>query len=95
MKVNLDIRLVPALCKVVGKNRIDFEFEGETIRNMIEGLVSKYGLKAHEALYDSRGCFDGMIQIILNKEKWITSDRLETPLKHNDNVSLMLLIAGG
>jgi len=95
MKVNLDIRLVPALAKLIGKNEIGFEFEGETVGDMVKELVSKYGLKARDALYDSRGCFDGMIQIILNKQKWITTDKLETPLKNNDNVSLMLLIAGG
>lgn len=95
MRINLDIRLVPDLAELVGKDEIDFEFEGETISDMVNELVSKYGAKAREALYDSGGRFDGMIQIILNKEKWIRSDDLSTPLKDDDGVSLMLLIGGG
>ena len=95
MKINLDIRLVPDLARLLGTNKIVFEFEGDTISDMVNGLISKYGVKAREALYDSSGRFDGMIQIILNNEKWIRSDDLSTPLKDEDDVSLMLLIGGG
>lgn len=95
MRINLDIRLVPDLAQLLGRDKIVFEFEGETIGDMVNGLISKYGTKAREALYDSGGRFDGMIQIILNNEKWIRSDDLSIPLKDDDAVSLMLLIGGG
>jgi len=95
MRVNLDIRLVPALSKAVGKDRFDFDFDGDTLGDMVRALVSKFGVKAQRALFDNRNQFDGMIQIILNNQKWIRSDRLETLLEQDDRVSLMLLIAGG
>ncbi len=95
MKVNLDIRLVPELCKAVGKSAMDFEFEGETIGDMVRALVAKYGRKAEEALYDRNNQLDEMIQVILNNDKWISSEKLKTRLKQDDCVSLMLLIAGG
>ena len=95
MKIHLDTRRVPDLTKALGKENIDFEFNGETVGDLIEGLASKYGAKAREALYDSRGNFDGMIQIILNSKEWVPSDKLETRLKPDDRVSLMLLIGGG
>jgi molybdopterin converting factor small subunit len=95
MTVNVDVRLVPALSKAVGKDRFELDFEGETILDMIEALIGKYGVRARKALYDSRNRFDGMIQVILNNEKWIRADELETRLEPGDRVSLMLLIAGG
>ena len=95
MRINLDIRLVPDLVRLLGANKIIFDFEGKTINDMVNILISKYGVKVREALYDSGGRFDGMIQIILNNEKWIRSDELSTPLKDEDVVSLMLLIGGG
>lgn len=95
MKVNLDVKLVPALSKVVGRDQFEFDFEGDTVGDLVKALVTRYGAKAKTALYDSRNQFDGMIQVILNNEEWIRADRLETQLKPNDRVSLMLLIAGG
>jgi molybdopterin converting factor small subunit len=95
MRVNLDVRLVPALSKAVGKDRFDFDFEGNTVGDMVEALVTKFGARARRALYDSRNQFDGMIQVILNNQEWVRSDRLETQLEPDDQVALMLLIAGG
>jgi MoaD family protein len=95
MKINLDIRLVPPLRELAGKDQLEFEFKGGTIQDMIDALIEKYGPKAREALYDSKGHFDGMIQIVLNKERWIASDKLDTQLEDEDNIALMLLIGGG
>ena len=95
MKVNLDVKLVPALSRAVGRDRLEFDFDGDTVGDLVEALVNRYGAKARRALYDSRNQFDGMIQVILNNEEWIRTDKLETHLEPNDHVSLMLLIAGG
>jgi molybdopterin converting factor small subunit len=95
VKVNLDIRLVPELCKVTGRKTMDFEFQGETVGDMVRAFVEKYGPKAREALYSRNNQLDEMIQVILNSEKWISSEKLKTTLKQDDSVSLMLLIAGG
>lgn len=95
MRINLDIRLVPDLARFIGRDRIDFDFEGKTIGDMVNSLISTYGPKAQEALCDRGGRFDGMIQIILNNEKWIRSDELNIPLNEDDSVALMLLIGGG
>lgn len=95
MKIRLEIRLVPMLSKVVGKDELEFECSGETINELIEGLIQRFGTKARDALMNERGEFDTMIQIALNRKIWITADKLDTPLKEGDTVTFMLLIGGG
>jgi molybdopterin converting factor small subunit len=38
---------------------------------------------------------DPVIQILLNGEKWVTHDRLDTRLQDGDEVMLALMLAGG
>lgn len=95
MKVHLEIRLLPMLAKVVGEREFEFEFQGTTIRELIDELILRFGNKAGEALMNERGEFDTMIQIALNRKKWITGDKLDTLLHEGDTLTLMLLIGGG
>jgi molybdopterin converting factor small subunit len=67
----------------------------ETVKELIEHLVTRYGRKARQALYDSEGQLDPVVQILLNGEQWVTHDRLDTVLQDGDDVMLMLLLAGG
>ena len=95
MKVHLEIRLLPMLCKVVSTEELKFDFSGRTIKELIEALIQQYGHKAKEALMTERGEFDTMIQIALNRKIWITADKHDTPLNEGDTVTFMLLIGGG
>ncbi|MFQ6092006.1 MAG: MoaD/ThiS family protein [bacterium] len=95
MKVHLEIRLLPMLSKVVGKEELEFEFPGRTVKELIDELIRRFGKKAGDALLNERGEFDTMIQIALNRKQWITGDRLDTALKEGDAVAFMLLIGGG
>ena len=54
MKVNLKI-LLPGLSEVIGRRELQIEFAGETVSDLIEHLVARYGRKARQAL-SSRPC---------------------------------------
>ena len=95
MKVHLEIRLLPMLNKAVGKEELDFDFDGVTVRELIEALIQTFGHKAKEALLTREGAFDTMIQLALNRKVWITADKHDTPLNDGDTVTFMLLIGGG
>ena len=94
MKVNLKIFL-PALPEVIGRKELEVEFAGETINDLIEHLVARYGRKARQALYDEKGELDPVIQVLLNGKEWVTYDQLDTTLQDGDNVMLMMMLAGG
>ena len=95
MKVNLKILGLPTLSKVTGKKELDVNFEGKTVNDLIDYIVKRYGRKAAEALLDEEGTLDITIQVLLNGREWITHDRLDTVLKDDDSIALMLMVAGG
>lgn len=94
MRVNLKI-LLPVLPEAIGRKELEVEFAGETVNDLIEHLVARYGRKARQALYDEKGNLDPVVQVLLNGEEWVTHDRLDTVLQDGDEVMLMLLLAGG
>ena len=94
MKVHLKVFL-PVLPEAIGRKELEVEFAGETVNDLIEHLLSRYGRKARQALYDSEGELDPVIQILLNGERWVTHDRLDTVLHDGDDVVIMLMLAGG
>ena len=94
MKVNLKI-LLPSLAAAVGRNELEVEFNGETVKDLLEHLVAAYGQEASKALHDETGGLDSIIQVLVNGEEWVTHDKLDTMLKDGDNVILMIMMAGG
>ncbi|MEJ2735912.1 MAG: MoaD/ThiS family protein [Anaerolineae bacterium] len=94
MKVHLKMFL-PVLPEAIGRRELEVEFAGETVKDLIEHLVARYGRKARQALYDGQGQLDPVIQILLNGEQWVTHDRLDTRLQDGDEVMLALMLAGG
>jgi MoaD family protein len=94
MKITVDIRLLPMLSEVVGKDTFEIELTGATVKDLIEELIQKYGRKAKESLFNEGG-FDTMIQISINGERWVSPHKLDTPLKEGDKVSFMILMGGG
>lgn len=94
MKVNLKIFL-PALPEAVGRRELKVEFAGETVNDLIEHLIMRYGRKARQALYDEKNELDPVIQILLNGKEWVTHDQLDATLQDGDSVILMMMMAGG
>lgn len=95
MKVALKVLALPMLSQAIGAKEVAIDFEGETVNDLIEDLVKRFGPQAKRALYDEKGEVDLMIQILLNEKEWVTRDRLDTPLKEGDTLAFMFLAAGG
>ena len=93
-KVNLKLFL-PVLPEAIGRKELEVEFDGRTVGDLIEHLVTQYGRKARQALYDEKGDLDLAVQVLLNGEEWITRDQLDTTLEDGDSVMLMMMMAGG
>jgi MoaD family protein len=94
MKVRLRIFL-PVLPEAIGRKELQMEFAGETVGDLIDHLITRYGRKVRQALYDSQGQLDPVVQILLNGEQWVAHDRLDTALHDGDEVMLLLMLAGG
>jgi MoaD family protein len=94
MRVHLKIFL-PVLPEAIGRKELEVEFAGETVSDLIEHLVVRYGRRARQALYDDKGQLDPVVQVLLNGKEWVTHDRLDTSLQDDDSVMLMIMLAGG
>ena len=94
MKVNLKVFL-PALPEALGRKELEVEFAGQTVNDLIEHLVARYGRQAKQALLTRQGKLDPVVQVLLNGEEWVTHDRLDTVLQDGDDVALMMMMAGG
>jgi len=94
MKVNLKVFL-PALPEALGRKELEVEFAGQTVNDLIEHLVARYGRQAKQALLTRQGKLDPVVQVLLNGEEWVTHDRLDTVLHDGDDVALMMMMAGG
>lgn len=95
MKVRIEIVGVPMLSDVIGMKKFELDVPGKTVKDLLEELTRKYGVKVRKVLYDEKGAFDPMIQIAVNGEKWIPADRHDTTLNDGDTLIFMILLAGG
>jgi MoaD family protein len=95
MRVKLETKFVPQLAKALGKDKLEFEFEGKSVKDLLSALSARFGKRAREALYESNGSFTPEIQIILNGRRWVRKDKLHTRLKDGDTVTFLLFLAGG
>lgn len=94
MRVSLQIFL-PMLAEAIGRSQLEVNFDGQTVRDLLEHLMQRYGRKARQALLDERGELDMVIQLLLNGKEWITREQLDTPLTDGDTLGLMIFMAGG
>jgi MoaD family protein len=83
------------LSDILGRKEVEVEFIGETINDLIDHLVAKYGKKVLQALHDEEGKLDPMIQVLLNGETWITHDQLDAILHDGDEIIILMMMAGG
>jgi MoaD family protein len=95
MKIDIEFLGFPMVSDVVGKKKLELDIPGNTVKNVIDELIRRYGKKVKEAFYDATGDFDVTIQVTLNGKTLIPADKHHTPLKEGDTLIFMLLLAGG
>jgi molybdopterin synthase sulfur carrier subunit len=85
---------IPAPLQKLTQNKPEVEVEATTIRELVDNLDSLYpGMK--DRLCDESGKIRRFINFYVNNEdiRFLKGD--ETPLKDNDEVSIIPAIAGG
>ena len=95
MNIHVEFLGLPMVSDVIGKKKLDVGISGRTVKDTIDELVTRYGKKVRDALFDARGNLDPLIQISLNGRVFVSPDKHDTLLKDGDSLTFMLLIAGG
>ena len=95
MKISVEFLGFPNVVSAVGGKKLDLEFNGKTVQDLLDTLVTQYGPKIKESFYDTDGAFDPNVQVILNGEEFLSEEGHDTPLSKGDHVVFMLVLAGG
>lgn len=91
--MSITVRIPTPLQKLT-QNQAEVKASGTKVKELIEDLEKKYpGIK--ERICDERGKVRRFINIYVNEEDIRFLQRDETPLKDNDEVSIIPAIAGG
>jgi molybdopterin converting factor small subunit len=95
MRIIVEFLGFPIVTDVIGKKKLELVAPGETLKDVINELITRYGEKVRDAFYNARGNFDPMIQIALNGKSFIPVDKHDTLLEDGDSIVFMILLAGG
>jgi hypothetical protein len=86
MKVNIGIAGLP-LYKTFGKSKkIEFEFPGETLTELMDALARKFGFEVKKFLLDKNGDIDMDIRVLLDGVTHLSENRMQTSLNNGDTL---------
>jgi len=95
MAITVDFLSLPNVVKMVGSKTVTIDYSGQTVEGLIRQVAEKYGKDVKKFLLDETGRLDMAFRIMRNKEEWIQSDQMQTPLQDGDRLTIMMLVAGG
>lgn len=95
MKINLEFLSMPTVTKTIGSKSLSLDFPGQTIEDLMKEVSNRYGQKVRRFLLDESGRLDRTFKVLLNKKEWIRGDQMNKTLNDGDQVTIMMLVAGG
>jgi hypothetical protein len=86
MRVTIEIAGLP-LYKTFGKSKkIEFEFPGKTLKELIDAMVRKFGFEIKQFLLDKNGDIDMDIRVLLNGATYLSENRMQVSLNDGDTL---------
>ena len=87
------VRIPTPLQKLVG-DKAEVQVEGDTLREVVNQLAEQNG-EIKTRLLDDNGELRRFVNVYVNEEDVRFLEKLDTPLKDGDEVSIVPAIAGG
>jgi sulfur carrier protein ThiS len=96
MDIMLEFVGFPVLYDILPKGPSPYRFEGNTVAQLLDHLMSKGDRRVRESLLEQgTGMMDPAIQITVNGRFLEKEKFLEKRLDEGDSVTIMRLLAGG
>ena len=95
MKITIEFLSLPNIVRKIGSKSVVLDFSGTTVGDLVAELAAKYGSDVRNFLLDESGNLDMTLAVMLNKEMWIRHNQMDKPLQDGDQVTIMMLAAGG
>ena len=95
MEVRVKFIGVPGAVQAVGHKEITAQIDEPTLGGLLRQLQSTYGAPLRKALFTPQGAVDNAIQILHNGRDFVARDALGQHLDDGDQVTFMMMMAGG
>jgi hypothetical protein len=87
MKVNVQVIGLTAVYEALRRNeKIEVEFPGKTVRELIDALVGEFGTNVRKALLNENGDFKAGIRVLLNGVIYPVETIMRAILKAGDTL---------
>jgi molybdopterin converting factor small subunit len=95
VKINLVFVEVQGAREAFGSLRFAFELHGETVSDLIDEMMKRYGSKS-QSLFLKGGRYQRNLQIIVNWKKYVLPEKMnEFALTEGDTIIFAPLLDGG
>jgi molybdopterin converting factor small subunit len=95
MKIKVEFLSLPNVVKMVGSKMVLLDFSGSTVNDLVQAVAAKYGANVQKFLLDENGQLDMTFGVTLNQKEWIRHNQMDRPLHDGDQVTILMLAAGG
>ncbi|MCX5811759.1 MAG: hypothetical protein NT178_04350 [Proteobacteria bacterium] len=91
MKIHLSVKGVAPLYKLLGKkNDIDITFPGNTLQDLVNELIKKFGNGVKKAILDDKEEIDMEIRVSVNQIGFLSyGERMSASLNESDTIYIM------
>jgi molybdopterin converting factor small subunit len=87
MKVNLQVVGLTTIFEALRRNeKIEVEFPGKTVQELIDALVAEFGTNVRKALLNENGDFNAGIRVLLNGVIYPVETIMRAILKQGDTL---------
>ena len=92
--ITMPIIIIPTSLRYYTKGNTDIPVKGKNVAEALNNLCENYP-SVEKNLFNREGLLDASVQIVVNKDFIDNLDGLQTPLKDNDILRIIPIIAGG
>lgn len=95
MEVHVKFMGVPDAVKAVGSKETTLQIDEPTLGELLRQLQTTYGAPMQKAIFTQRGAVDNAIQILRNGADFVARDALDLRLEEGDQLTFLMMMAGG
>ena len=95
MEVHVKFIGIPGAVQAAGKKEITAQISEPTLGGLLRQLQNTYGARLGKALFTPQGAVDNAIQILHNGRDFLARDALDQTLGEGDQITFMMMMAGG
>jgi molybdopterin converting factor small subunit len=95
MRVRVKLIGLPKLARAIGQSEFDVQLDGPTLGHLLRHLEASYGPQVRKDLLTAQGTVNETVQVLRNGSDWIPRDALSTSLDEGEEITFLLMMAGG